>query len=296
MENFADGEINEWSLSNPHPSFWASQRHPIYQSHGWHTRHLLCENWEEISNDKTWFDRMMGSSQTNAPQLACCYGVQTPKLSVIKFYNGNWNWTQISMTNTQGDVQQKRLAFLTGNFKQILLIDGWGISCKTALIWMSLGFTDDKPTLVQVMAWCRQTTSHYLSQCWLSSLSPYGVTTPKRVNGTTAKILFLVYRILKHALKLHLNWIRTLWISVSMTKDHCYCPVHLLKDICPSIIHSDTMPVWANTMVNSAAANSIEHYIAFTWVNIAMLPIHSRTIYCISHPNNFILSMIVHLI
>ena len=29
-----------------------------------------------------------------------------------------------------------------------------------------LGWTDDKSTLVQVMAWCWQATSHYLSQCW----------------------------------------------------------------------------------------------------------------------------------
>ena len=28
-------------------------------------------------------------------------------------------------------------------FKQILVIDGWGISCKTAPIWMSLDFTDE---------------------------------------------------------------------------------------------------------------------------------------------------------
>ena len=33
-----------------------------------------------------------------------------------------------------------------------------------------------KSTLVQVMAWCRQATSHYLCQCWPSSMSPYGVT------------------------------------------------------------------------------------------------------------------------
>ena len=46
---------------------------------------------------------------------------------------------------------------------------------------MSLDFTDDQSTLVQVMAWCRQATSHYLSQCWPRSLSPYGVTRP-RVN------------------------------------------------------------------------------------------------------------------
>ena len=63
-------------------------------------------------------------------------------------------------------------------FKQILVIDGWGISCEIALIWMSLDFTDGQSTLVQVMAWCRQATSHYLSQCWPRSLLPYGVTRP----------------------------------------------------------------------------------------------------------------------
>ena len=38
--------------------------------------------------------------------------------------------------------------------------------------------TDDKSTLVQVMAWCRQATSHYLSQCWPRYKPPYGVTRP----------------------------------------------------------------------------------------------------------------------
>ena len=30
---------------------------------------------------------------------------------------------------------------------------------------MPQDFTDDKSTLVQVMAWCRQATSRYLNQC-----------------------------------------------------------------------------------------------------------------------------------
>ena len=67
-------------------------------------------------------------------------------------------------------------------FKWILVIDGSGISCEIALVWMSLDFTDDQSTLVQVMAWCRQATSHYLSQCWPRSLSPYGVIRPQWVN------------------------------------------------------------------------------------------------------------------
>ena len=48
---------------------------------------------------------------------------------------------------------------------------------------MSLDFTDDQSTLVQVMAWCRQATSHYLSQCWPRSLSPYGVIRPQWVHS-----------------------------------------------------------------------------------------------------------------
>ena len=62
------------------------------------------------------------------------------------------------------------------------MIDGWGVCCEITLIWMSLDFIDDQSTLVQVMAWCRQATSHYLSQCWPTSPSPYGVTRPQWVN------------------------------------------------------------------------------------------------------------------
>ena len=67
-------------------------------------------------------------------------------------------------------------------FKRVLVIDGWGISCEIALIWISLYFTDNQSRLVQVMAWCCQATSHYLSQCWPRSMMPYGVTRPQWVN------------------------------------------------------------------------------------------------------------------
>ena len=60
---------------------------------------------------------------------------------------------------------------------------GWGISCEIALIWMSLDLNDDQSTLVQVMAWCRQATSHYLSKCSPRSMLPYGVTRPQWVNS-----------------------------------------------------------------------------------------------------------------
>ena len=43
-------------------------------------------------------------------------------------------------------------------FKLISATDGWGISIEIALRWISLDLTDDKSTLFQVMAWCRQAT------------------------------------------------------------------------------------------------------------------------------------------
>ena len=63
------------------------------------------------------------------------------------------------------------------------MIDGWDICREISSRWMSLDFTDNKSTLVQVMAWCRQATSHYLNQCWPRSLSAYGVTRPQWVKG-----------------------------------------------------------------------------------------------------------------
>ena len=74
-------------------------------------------------------------------------------------------------------------------FKLTLVNGGLGISHEISLRWMPLDLTGDKSTLVQVMAWCRQATSHYLSQCWPRSLSPYGVTRPQWVND---KILLRV--------------------------------------------------------------------------------------------------------
>ena len=69
-------------------------------------------------------------------------------------------------------------------FKLISWIDTLSNSCETALRSMPQNPSDDKSTLVQVMAWCRQAASHYLSQCCPKSLSAYGVTRPQWVNLT----------------------------------------------------------------------------------------------------------------
>ena len=64
-------------------------------------------------------------------------------------------------------------------FKLISWTDISCTSCKIFVRWIPPSSIGDKSTLVQVMAWCHQATSHYLSQCWPRSLSPYGITRPQ---------------------------------------------------------------------------------------------------------------------
>ena len=71
--------------------------------------------------------------------------------------------------------------FKTAIFNLVQSIGIFTSSNDNALRWMPRDLTDDNSTLVQVMAWYRQATSHYLSQCWPSSMSLYGVSRPQCV-------------------------------------------------------------------------------------------------------------------
>ena len=69
----------------------------------------------------------------------------------------------------------------SGTHPSALYTTGWPADNRPRQDKTSLDFTEDKSTLVQVMAWCHQATSHYLSQCWPRFLSPYSVTRPQWV-------------------------------------------------------------------------------------------------------------------
>ena len=73
------------------------------------------------------------------------------------------------------------------------------------------GFTADKSTLVQVMACCRQATSHYLSQCWHRSLPPYGVTRPQWVNCKLSSWLLYLYSVLHMNVIICMNNFRAIY-------------------------------------------------------------------------------------
>ena len=65
------------------------------------------------------------------------------------------------------------LRFKCINVKYITEIDILGIKVKITLEKMSEDLVDDKSTLVQVMAMCRQAKSHYPNQNRASSPTPY---------------------------------------------------------------------------------------------------------------------------
>ena len=57
-----------------------------------------------------------------------------------------------------------------------------GTHSEMALRWMPKKLTNEKWTLVQVMAWFHQATSHYLSQFWSRFILPHAITRPQWVN------------------------------------------------------------------------------------------------------------------
>ena len=103
-------------------------------------------------------------------------------------------------------------------FKLILVIDGCCFLCQIALRWMSEDLTDDKSTLVQVMACCRQATSLYLSQCWPRSMSRYGITRWQCVNLSVMKLSYLEGT-------MSVSWCSGAWFNIKMSfqyrKSHC---------------------------------------------------------------------------
>ena len=126
------------------------------------------------------------------------------EVSLVKLPSYECHWT-ILWPSSQSPYGVNRPQWVkTEIFNLVLLIGILTSSNDNALRWMPWDLTDDNSTWVQVMAWCRQATSHYLSQCWPSSMSPYGITRPQWV---------IIYSCLTH------RWWRLvvsfLWVLIS---------------------------------------------------------------------------------
>ena len=91
------------------------------------------------------------------------------------------------------------------------------------------------------MAWCRQAASHYLSQCWPRSLSPYGVTRPQWVN-----------------LLMYICVTRPQWYNLFKAVLNWYG--EFLSNVCPSetqLIDSCQCHMASSVWVNIGSGNSL---------------------------------------
>ena len=114
-----------------------------------------------------------------------------------------------------------RCYFKTAIFNLLLLIGIFTSSKDNALRWIPRDLTDDKSTLVQIMAWCRQAPSHYLSQCWPSSMSPYGIIRPQWVNVIREHML---YEIALRQMPQAINWAIVVPVYVTIYDHHSCVP------------------------------------------------------------------------
>ena len=104
-------------------------------------------------------------------------------------------WTdeylQVVMTSQNIDLQELQILLKEGGFKLILAINTLSIFCEIPIRWIQ-HHTGHQSTMVQAMAWCRQAKCHYMSQCLLRSLAPYGVTRPQWIDLDIANHLLHV--------------------------------------------------------------------------------------------------------
>ena len=96
--------------------------------------------------------------------------------------------------------------------------------------------------LVQVMAWCRQATSHYLNQCWSRSPTPYGVTRPQWVKQIISTLILLT----NHWC---VSYEIVLWWMVVVMVWCCQATSHYLSQCWPSSTspYGITWPQWIKT-------------------------------------------------
>ena len=117
---------------------------------------------------------------------------------------------------------------------------------------MPQDFTYDQSILVQVMAWGRQATSHYLSQCWPKSLSPYGIIRPQWVkHGLTHWPLGDLTVILNKKISNLFYWMTYWEFNVKLFSYECH------RDIMSTVVQ---VMAWCH--------QAASHYLSLWWPSL----------------------------
>ena len=143
------------------------------------------------------------------------------------------------------------------NFKLVSLIDILSIFCEIAIRWMPQHLTDHWSTLVQVMAWCHQATSHYLSQCWPKSLLPYDVTKSKWVKLKLSKMYSMT--------DLAIHRLKFVWQSINI----CIFALHSVIIIIITLVGKYWTMDLMHRLVVSAFYQKVGQFLFGRWTAIS---------------------------
>ena len=135
-----------------------------------------------------------GSIIVKLARVMAWYGPEShrywPYRSVSGWYIEDCGMLSKCCVQTIGHFFQASMRYRFSNSRLNSLTPGWcGSKFKTVISkhvlwikfmpflwnccrWTLQDLTDDQSTLFQVMAWCRQSPSHYLNQCWPSPMTP----------------------------------------------------------------------------------------------------------------------------
>ena len=100
------------------------------------------------------------------------------------------------------------------------------------------------------MAWCRQATSHYLSQCWPRSMSPYGVIRPQWVNTVISEYSGYSTR------RVQFHWLE------AVAKRDIYAP---------SVLQTGTQPIRPTTthmLMGIGNRNCVYMTLNYCWISL----------------------------
>ena len=109
-------------------------------------------------------------------------------ISVCPCFNSvalGWYGSNYKPIFSEHHVMDQAYGHFSWDCPQVNATDGLGDAIRRHRSWS---------TLVQLMAWCRQASRHYLSQCWPRPISPYGVTKPQWDNKPWLVNWLIFYR------------------------------------------------------------------------------------------------------
>ena len=140
----------------------------------------------------------------------------------------------------------------------------FNISCETGNTWMPQDLNDDFYVLLHLVAWCHKATSHYLNQCWLRSMMPYGKTSSQWISKTLS-IYYCIFLYDQSLISIFIKPISKLVITFHVLASQVLGTIMHCASDCDVITRSqtewDTKLTWNWWVQSSFNHHLLTHYV-----------------------------------